>query len=51
MVCFKEKAKPEAMTFSIWVGFRVERRREAGRHGRTINHTTESIRKRKKVFC
>ena len=39
------------MTFSIWVGFREERGRDAGRqqHGRKVNHTTDPIRKRRNV--
>lgn len=46
---FRENAKPGAMSFSVWVGFRGERQRGAGRqqHGSEESHTADSVRKTK----
>lgn len=46
---FRVNAKPGAMSFSVWVGFRGERQRGAGRQqrGSEESHTADSVRKTK----
>lgn len=45
----REKAKPGAVSSRVWVGFRGERQRGAGRqqHGSGESHTADSVRKKK----